>query len=692
MVVGMQQAGKPAARSLHGCWTCRVRRKKCDERRSVCTPCASLDLECHGYGHKPAWMDNGARQREKALFFKQIVCEKKAKKGRQRAQTVFIAQSPHDAFGATQADVAANMMDLHSACAMPPTELSFEQMHAQNLAMAAVADPAEWSTAPSSDITTESASPFFGGSNDYSPNSTGLYHSMDAGSGPMSSAFFADTSGPESSNLLGFSDAEVSWGDILTGFDEFLDTAFHKNDVSAGYALPSEATGPQNSVTQQAPVAAAALSAWQPAKDTSEEEVPEEEAEDVIFMHFLDQVFYLQYPYYLSRDGRERGWLFSILRRVKPAYYATLAQSERHFLATVPHINGIANSLARRRAGTTYYELAIHGMRYIMAGVNGRTSLVQSIEALTSLLQLLFLEGFMGGTENWKDLLRAAATLVPALITARQSTTPQKGDDMCSRKQNRHAGLSPELRRACCVMLGSFVSLDIIAAASTRGEHFLDIDHVKELENLGTSVQSMMGCSNTTMALICQISALERWKKDAQAAHKLSVVDLVRRGAKIEDQLRQEMVGITGVSAEAGLSRESSSELPARPTHPAVNRVYVLAGTIYLHSILSGAHPHLPEIKQAVAAVLEALMDLRSSVLLQSLSWPFCVAGCLATEDQYSSFRLLFSATASWDATNGTWTEACRIIKDCWSRRSNSDEDCDWASIMDQDGRHVLLR
>ncbi len=109
-------------------------------------------------------------------------------------------------------------------------------------------------------------------------------------------------------------------------------------------------------------------------------------------MHFLDQVFYLQYPYYQSRDGRERGWLFSILRRVKPAYSATLPQSERHFLATVPHNKGSANSLAQRRTGTTYYDLAIHGMQCIMAGVISRPSLMQSVEALTSLLQLPFLE------------------------------------------------------------------------------------------------------------------------------------------------------------------------------------------------------------------------------------------------------------------------------------------------------------
>lgn len=242
-------------------------------------------------------------------------------------------------------------------------------------------------------------------------------------------------------------------------------------------------------------------------------------------------------------------------------------------------------------------------------------------------------------------------------------------------------------------MLGSFISFDIIAAASTRGDSLLGVDHLKELENLGTPVQSMLGCRNTVLALICEVTVLDRWKKTAQAAHKLSIVDLARRGAKIEERLWQEAGGPRGSRSPGSASPwEPSSEPPAPPTHPEVNRVYALAGIIYLHVVMSGAHPYLQEIRQAVTAVLEALKELRGSEMVQSLSWPICVAGCLATEDQYASFRQLFSATAAWDATNGTCSAAYRIIQACWEKRKNSEEDCDWASIMAQEGRFVLLR
>lgn len=50
-------------RSNHGCWTCRLRRKKCDEGRPACTTCASRNITCHGYGDKPGWKDGGEREK-----------------------------------------------------------------------------------------------------------------------------------------------------------------------------------------------------------------------------------------------------------------------------------------------------------------------------------------------------------------------------------------------------------------------------------------------------------------------------------------------------------------------------------------------------------------------------------------------------------------------------------------------------
>ena len=60
-------------RSNDGCWTCRVRRKKCDETNPACSTCTSLQLPCYGYGPKPVWMDRGVKEREVAKNLRAIV-------------------------------------------------------------------------------------------------------------------------------------------------------------------------------------------------------------------------------------------------------------------------------------------------------------------------------------------------------------------------------------------------------------------------------------------------------------------------------------------------------------------------------------------------------------------------------------------------------------------------------------------
>jgi len=54
-----QTRSKDSSRSKTGCYTCRLRRKKCDEHRvgDACQACMRLRIECLGFGAKrPDWM------------------------------------------------------------------------------------------------------------------------------------------------------------------------------------------------------------------------------------------------------------------------------------------------------------------------------------------------------------------------------------------------------------------------------------------------------------------------------------------------------------------------------------------------------------------------------------------------------------------------------------------------------------
>lgn len=70
-------------RSQSGCYTCRLRRKKCDENRPVCEGCKALEITCHFGEEKPEWMDGGAKQKAMAEAIKAQV-KKQASQRRDR--------------------------------------------------------------------------------------------------------------------------------------------------------------------------------------------------------------------------------------------------------------------------------------------------------------------------------------------------------------------------------------------------------------------------------------------------------------------------------------------------------------------------------------------------------------------------------------------------------------------------------
>lgn len=53
-------------RSKSGCWTCRLRRKKCPEDCLPSSNCESRGVDCHGYGPRPAWKDRGQQEKLEA--------------------------------------------------------------------------------------------------------------------------------------------------------------------------------------------------------------------------------------------------------------------------------------------------------------------------------------------------------------------------------------------------------------------------------------------------------------------------------------------------------------------------------------------------------------------------------------------------------------------------------------------------
>jgi len=175
-----------------------------------------------------------------------------------------------------------------------------------------------------------------------------------------------------------------------------------------------------------------------------------------------------------------------------------------------------------------------------------------------------------------------------------------------------------------------------------------------------------------------------------ERTRQLSVVELVKRGAKIEERLLQKSWDSEGTNSSKSNTLECYSSTSST-SQAEITNIFALSARIYLHVVLSGAYPELPEIAESVSKIITAFKNLADPRLVQKLVWPFCIAGCLALDEQQSFFRNLITNAGIAPSSSGTCLQAFRIIEECWEMRRVCSFNCDWVCVMNKLGRNILL-
>ena len=375
-------------RSLHGCWTCRLRKKKCDETRPLCATCVALELNCHGYGVKPTWMDNGQLQRDEALNIKRLVRQTNSKRRMRRKsrpdstlsekllesdfvpmENPSLTSSPRnspldeEAWGMTFVGGRAQFQTCNTdfdfmvedSCSAFSKDMAFSTNSFFNLDKEKHMQVDDFLSSQSDSVPSD-ASLALGNHDDCEDQSTPTPHiPTEYNEGTLSDGRMDQGKVHENSNCM-FAD-ERSW----STFQEPALVLNTNNGIKNMSMLPT----------------------------CDEQSVLRWKREDELFMHYLDEVFYKQFPFYHSSHRRPRGWLFSTLKRVRPAYHATLALSERHLQST----SGSSLLLLPSRK-TNYYSLALREMEVMReSGTQSRKAgQVRSVECITCILQVLSYE------------------------------------------------------------------------------------------------------------------------------------------------------------------------------------------------------------------------------------------------------------------------------------------------------------
>lgn len=207
------------------------------------------------------------------------------------------------------------------------------------------------------------------------------------------------------------------------------------------------------------------------------------------------------------------------------------------------------------------------------------------------------------------------------------------------------------------------------------------------LETGRIDVAHITGCENWILLRISEITALLSWKKDSQRLGCLSMRDLAQRATTIEKRLLEKKGERSTKTSNAS---PSSFIIDVCGVH-AVTEIFVLAALTYLHVVVSGPNPNLPEIRLSVSKTISALQKFRYPQQLRSLAWPLCITGCMAEYNDRTAVRDLMATASASSIGGGKLCSIYLIIKECWRWRDNGQGLLDWSDAMISLGEHIFL-
>ncbi|KAJ6781576.1 hypothetical protein PWT90_01571 [Aphanocladium album] len=593
-------------RSQSGCYTCRLRRKKCDEKRPVCEGCAVLEITCFYGEQKPDWMDGGPQQRAMAETIKAQV-KKQASQRRDRKYLEMLENG-------------TRMVNLNDD--------STTNGHASDAAIFSESDNT-FETSPSSIGATTGTSP------------------------------------------------DMPWHQQLMG-----PNGSRKSDYDS-------------------------------AQDTH------------LIMNYVDFVFPYLFPYYqppILVGGR--GWVLdAFLHGSRSIYYTAIALSswffgvllaggeEQHAACT----DRMASQL-HRQMGISLTELQKN--IFAISAKKDNFDMREGLSVMQSVIQMLVFEVTAANKDNWKLHLDAAVALFVKILPQPEQWTEKLTALWTPKWPPPEMGLRRpwSTDQAALRFFGAnLLYIDVMSSITMSKRPRLASYHESVIPScpknkLSTEPQSagpllmeeFIGLQNWLVQTLGDIAALDAYKKEQQKAGTLSMADLASRGDVLVQvvktairQLDNMDYSQTSIERVVSVIRDPLSSLnpssaTAKPNFIIQNLIWCHAAFIYLNTVISGWQPLDPDVRRSVDKVTELLVDLPDGKTMQSMAWPFCVAGCMAPPEHHDKYRGLVTRLGPLQVF-GTIQEAKKIMEIAWANGALVDDSWDIAKCLNSLGHGALL-
>ncbi|KAI0330264.1 hypothetical protein GY45DRAFT_1251195 [Cubamyces sp. BRFM 1775] len=640
---------KGAVRAKSGCYTCRIRRKKCDEQPNedgACQTCVRLRLQCLGFGAKrPDWMRENNSVTELREKIKAFLASQGMIKG-------------HSGSGprTTEADppVLVLVDHLHTSPSSPPTPTL--------------------SAASSSEGPRPPHNAPMGTSFERTPHYTAMPpeqqygHSMYPPTFSPTSIVSASSSCKAPYRPASIYSATSTAMTMSTGYPpSYMATTYYNHPTSQlapSYNVDSNAFSDDDidpSGSPEGPHMPMTVNGFGLA-------IPGDQ--NRLIHHYLANVLPIQY---LLADSSIRDFMIKLIQTSSNARDAACVLSALHLqcvsyppqaLDASEHYGRVQNYLLGRQAQYTEGDA--------MAGLHIVSSFL-----------------FSGGRGNWEVWLDIACQYVQRMLNDQRFYGPEDALKKCSESTR--------------FIIKTTMWFDVLASVTTQTvPRFLETYRAlfggqgayigdPAANSPEISMLPVMGCENKIVLAIAEISNLACWKESHLGRGTLSMPDLVHRGQEIEDTL-------LAPSSPQPLANEVAQR------RRLTNDIFRASARVYLHTVLSGDYPACPEIMNAVAETIEALRrvpmarqapSLHRSVV-RSVVFGICIGGCLTDEPRQRAF-LLEMLEAQQQESVGNIGEVKRLMQKVWDRRDAERGSAryyrpvDWRAVMRESNADLLL-
>jgi hypothetical protein len=220
------------------------------------------------------------------------------------------------------------------------------------------------------------------------------------------------------------------------------------------------------------------------------------------------------------------------------------------------------------------------------------------------------------------------------------------------------------------------------------------------------------GCSSKILLAMAEAASLEEWKLQQKASNTLSVPQLVRRAQCILDLLETSRNPSSSLAFVGGdysannnnggkdqggvvwppnLFHLSPPHMSAASVSQAINECFSCAVRVYVHTIVSGPYPSVPEVATAVENTIEALDGLNRlrvsdnpHMPLERLAvFPIAMAGCHARNASQREFFRKRLRELGPDAVFGNLARTLELMEEVWRRRGDGPGgEVDWRALQ----------